>query len=676
MKLLKVKEQPKLVPSSQYPHAAFTFQHFNAAQSRAIEHYDKDVNYIAAIPTGSGKTILGEIFLAHEIRGRGNKGMYLVPLKALAQEKIDDWTSPHHHFANAKVAICTGDYRLTEQRKKEIQDSDLIIMSMEMLNSRSRNYRSEQNDFLKSVQTLVIDESHSIGMKDRGPHLESGLMKFTEINPSARIVMLSATLPNVDDVGKWLSRLNGKPTIVLESHNRPCPLHIHYVKYNDVSYSYDENERAKITAAINIVERHASDKFLLFVHTKRTGEMLTARLKEIGIRCEYHNADLAKEKRVAIERAFREDPKLRCIVATSGLAQGLNMPARRVVVLGVHRALTEVEPHEIFQAAGRAGRPQYDPQGDAYVLLPARGFEKQKARLEEPRPIESQIGQGKCLAFHLTSEVHHRNIQSLDDVHNWYERSFAYHQTRELDDEVVTEVMKGLTRCGAMIEQDGTYETTSIGTVASMFYYSPYDVADLARNWSRVFDCRKENNDLWISMALGNTDSLRGNIASISEKEEMNKYRYLLDETKCEKTLSGSRPFTDGALKAGCCYYNLLKGANSAALAATMRNLKMDFERLSEVLCAIDQMTGKWNQREYFRRLYLRILYGVEEEVVSLCCLRGVGKIKAKRLWDANLRSLEDIAKNTLGVIKALNCSKPIAEGIVKNAKDLLREIS
>lgn len=99
----------------------------------------------------------------------------------------------------------------------------------------------------------------------------------------------------------------------------------------------------------------------------------------------------------------------------------------------------------------------------------------------------------------------------------------------------------------------------------------------------------------------------------------------------------------------------------------------MDSDRVLEVLGALNNMTGKWGRKDYFKRLRLRLMYGVEEELLEIVQLKGIGKIKAKRLWDANLRSWEQIAGNTLGVIKALNCSKKVAEDVVENARELIK---
>ena len=266
--VIKLTDQNKCVLCKSFPkYAKFPFTTFNPVQSRIIEVYDKDANFVIAAATSAGKTVVAEMLMAHEVRVRGGKAMYLAPLKALAKEKIDDWTTSEgdkkHHFSDLKLSICTGDYVLTPARRKELADANLILMTSEMLNSRCRNFKAEHNDFLKEIGTLVIDEGHLITVPGRGDHLEVGLMKFAKLAPNARIVLLSATMPNVDEIANWISYdLTGKDTYLLSSEYRPCPLAIHYESYYDVG-RYDEKEESKINATLSILEDHPKDKFLV-----------------------------------------------------------------------------------------------------------------------------------------------------------------------------------------------------------------------------------------------------------------------------------------------------------------------------------------------------------------------------------------------------------------------------
>jgi len=671
--LIKLQEQPPR-PTKSFPIAKFPFPSFNPVQSSILEVYDKEANCIISAATSAGKTVCAEMYLSYEVRKRGGKGIYLSPLKALSQEKIDDWLDEEYHFKDLKVCICTGDYKLTPEKIKEINKSDIIILTSEMLNSRSRNHKAETNAWLREVGTIIIDEAHLLTVAGRGDHLESGIMKFTEMNPDARLVLLSATMPNVNEIGEWISHLTNRDTYLIESSYRPCPLQIHYERYEQGG-RYDDNEDEKVASALRLVRKHKEDKFLLFVHTKRTGEKMRRALEDNGFACEYHNANLEKYKRVAIEKQFKEDEKLRCIVATSTLAWGCNLPSRRVVVLGVHRGLSEVENYDILQMVGRAGRPQYDPRGDAHILLPSRDFGKYLLKLKTPQSIRSQMVDIKVLAFHIVSEIHHGNIKTLEDVYDWYSRSLANFQKTELKEDIVKCVITGLLRSGTIKADEENLSVTSTGIVASMFYYSPYDVADLYNNFTKVFEKNNEDRNLWVSMALANTDSQRVNICNRVEKAEMEDFERAVSGGSLEKVLTNNKKFTDGALKAGFCYNNLLNGDTGTfdSMNSLIRNLQMDFERMGEVLQTLDSIGNKWDRKEWINRLKMRMRYGVDDDLVDLCRLTGIGKAKAKRLWAANIRTLEAISKDTEGVMKALNCSGKKAEEVCEEAREIIK---
>jgi replicative superfamily II helicase len=676
--MIKVGDQNTLVQTSQFPdYAKFKFPQFNPVQSRVFEFYDKDCNAVIAAQTSAGKTVVGELFMSHEVRVRGGTAVYLAPLKALAQEKIDDWTDPDHHFADLPVSICTGDYRLTPERKKELEAARVLVFSTEMLNSRCRNFKSESNEFLKNIGTVVVDESHLLTVPGRGDHLEVGLMKLTQIAPNARIVFLSATMPNVDEIAEWLEKLTKKQTYLLESTYRPCPLGIHYEQYFPAD-TYEDTEREKVQAALQILEENADDKFCMFVHTKRTGEMLKEAVQAAGFQVEFHNADLTKEKRVDVEKRFKSG-NLQVVVATSTLAWGLNMPARRVVILGMHRGMNEVDTYDIWQMAGRAGRPGYDPRGDVYILVPDPQANRFIKKLKDHQEIRSRlldhVGEDdpsagkkahyKTLAFHLISEIHHGNIRTKEEVHKWYARSLAHSQAQDLGDDVVDSTLQLLVRCGALKEENGQYKATVIGMISSMFYYSPFDVADLKRNFKLLLASGHADNDLVSSIALGNVDSMRMGIVSKAERADMKRYKNSIE------SLFGPDVYNDAAIKGGFAYYCLLNGENPGAVANTARTLQWDFPRTAQVLNTIDSLSGKWGIGKYIQALQMRIAYGVSAKLVPLCRIPDVGKVRAEKLYAAGIRTASDVASDPARVASVLNMSSERVAKICEGARNI-----
>ena len=665
--IIDVGDKNDLVPTKSYTHASWDFENFNPVQSRVFEFFDKDINALIAARTSAGKTVIAEMFLAHEIRVRGGKGMFLAPLKALAQEKIDQWTDPDSHFGDINISICTGDYRITPKRQMELDESNLIIMTSEMLNHRARNIKSEKSAYLKDIGTLVIDESHLLTVPGRGEHLEVGLMKFTQINPKARIVLLSATMPNVNEIAEWLSySLNKKETYVLNSEYRPVPLGVHYENYDDEAHTYDDMEKNKVEKALDLIKDYPDDKFLVFVHTKRTGELMTQTLKSNSINAEFHNADLDKEKRIDLEKRFKGDKNLRVVIATPTLAWGVNMPARRVIIVGIHRGRDEVETYNITQMIGRSGRLGIDPRGDAYILLPNSEAKKHRDRLNTPQKITSKIlDKPRNLAFHLVSEIHHEDITNFEQIKVWFERSLAYFQNRILNQTYLKELFEELIKKEIVHDDDGVLSASSIGRISSIFYYSPFDVADLRRNFYFLFLHNKHEDDMHVALALAKTDTHRSVIVNNAEKQELRMF-----DQKLQRDLGVDYKYiTEGIKKTAFCYQNLMNGRNSGALSGFQRGLQIDFERMEQILVAMDSMSGKWGKETFMRNLAKRIRHGVPSHLVDLCQLPNVGKVRAKKLYDMGYKGVEDIVALGHDKVKSiLNMKEAMVGDIIKEA--------
>lgn len=671
--VMKLGDQSNLVPTSSFPYAKFGFEHFNPVQSRVYEFYDQETSAVVACPTASGKTTVAEMFLAHEVRKRGGKGMYLAPLRSLAQEKIDDWGEDDHHFHDLKLSICTGDYRITPNRKKELEQADLIMMTSEMLDSQGRNFKEDKNGYLADVGTLVVDESHLLTVPGRGDRLEAGLMRFTEIAPKARLVLLSATMPNTDEIADWVSySLTQRDTRLLTSSYRPTKLNMHYEKYYDGESTYEDNELQKVDMALQIVEHYSQDKFLLFVHTKRTGELLKNAVLKAGITCEFHNADLDKDKRRSLEGRFKKDADFRVLIATSTLAWGVNTPARRVVVLGVHRGMSDVPTYDIAQMVGRAGRPKFDPCGDAYVLLPESKYDLYKAKVTTQERIESQMladvnGRHKTLAFHLVNEVAKERVQQPEDVYHWYKRTLASYQSQDLDSVVVDSTVDLLKKCGAVYEdkEDHKLKATAVGKVSAMFYLTPFDVSDFKKNMTLYFE-GDQKDDIALSLALGNVDTLRMGIVSKAEREEMSRYATMV------KNRMGEGTTFEASIKAGYAYYCLLQGFHNQTFASFQRTLQADFPRIAQVLQTLDSFMGnKWGRREWLNRLGLRVQYGVSNDLVYLCQLPGVGKAKATKLNQAGIKNVKDVLANPTKVKNIVKMGDSKFAAMMEEAKKL-----
>ena len=153
-------------------------------------------NMLLACPTASGKTLVAELAMLKHILEWNGKIIYLVPLKALASEKKEEFDK--YEQLGIKTIVSTGDFDTKDQWLKNF---DIIICSNEKADSLLRH----QVSWMKDISLIVSDEVHLITDPSRGPTLEVALSKLRQINPNAQILALSATIKNANEVAEWLN---------------------------------------------------------------------------------------------------------------------------------------------------------------------------------------------------------------------------------------------------------------------------------------------------------------------------------------------------------------------------------------------------------------------------------------------------------------------------------------
>ncbi|TMP46298.1 hypothetical protein CWB96_00255 [Pseudoalteromonas citrea] len=363
---LDLVSEQSLIPTSSYENLDYSFSHFNRVQSTLLHHnvHSDNVNLVLATTTSSGKTVCAELCMA-EALNRGKKVLYVSPLRALTQEKYEQWGELF--VGRYSVGIMTGDYSQKLMQSSGNEAADILCVTSEMLDSKTRKKQVEVPCWIDEIGLVVVDESHIIGT-ERGHAVEAGLMRFTRFN-SAKVIMMSATMPNVADFSTWLTALNGLKTYIIHSSWRPTALTWHFNRIPETG-NYQQNKRAKIAEVIKLVRdvKATQEKYLLFVHDKATGKELVKRLVEEGVQSEFHSASLKSSERHRIESEFKDiNGNLKVLVSTSTLAWGCNVPAKNVVITGTKRGLTEVELADIMQMAGRAGRSL---PADYYIVSP------------------------------------------------------------------------------------------------------------------------------------------------------------------------------------------------------------------------------------------------------------------------------------------------------------------
>ena len=275
---------------------------------------EKNKHCLLNMTTGSGKTYLAELAMESVLQS-GYKVIYITPLRALAYQQKENW---NHRFSNYTIGVFTGETIQKSNTKSCYSKSQILIMTPERLDACMRNWRSHWS-WIPDVSLVIIDEFHILGAPDRGPRLEGTITRLMRLNPFLKIIGLSATIPNVNELSLWLDGISYRSTW------RQVPLEKKIVRY--------KSAKEKPIMLIEEVKRciESGGQSLIFCNSRSRVQSLAILLQENGIDAKYHHAGLLQEQRKKVEDEFILG-KNKVLVATSTLEMGLNLPARQVII--------------------------------------------------------------------------------------------------------------------------------------------------------------------------------------------------------------------------------------------------------------------------------------------------------------------------------------------------------
>lgn len=184
-------------------------------QQEAIWHLENDRSVLVTAPTGTGKTLIAEWLIDRSL-ARSGRVIYTAPLKALVNQKYSDF---RRKFGASNVGIMTGDV-------SERPDAGLVIMTTEIYRNMVRMGGPDTVPGLRGVTWVVFDEFHYLAHPSRGGVWEEAILLTPK---SVRLLGLSATVPNADEVGAWIEKATGAPTAVVNHTERAVPLeHLYF----------------------------------------------------------------------------------------------------------------------------------------------------------------------------------------------------------------------------------------------------------------------------------------------------------------------------------------------------------------------------------------------------------------------------------------------------------------
>jgi len=150
---------------------------------------------LVCTPTASGKTLIGEIAALNAISSGRGKAVYIVPLKALANEKYKEFKKRYGH--KVRIALSIGNL---DQKEDYLANFDLIIATAEKLDSLLRHHCP----WIKYLKVIIVDEIHLMNDVGRGPTLEILITLLRKMVKNLQIIGLSATIGNPKELAEWL----------------------------------------------------------------------------------------------------------------------------------------------------------------------------------------------------------------------------------------------------------------------------------------------------------------------------------------------------------------------------------------------------------------------------------------------------------------------------------------
>ncbi|NDC75390.1 DEAD/DEAH box helicase [bacterium] len=345
----------------------------DAWQRAAVHALQAGRDVVVDAPTGAGKTHIFERFV--EQGNFARRAVFTVPTRALANDKYAEWLA-----RGWRVGITTGDLSVSPH-------APVVVATLE----------AAQGTLLRSAgappDLLVIDEYQWLGDPARGNHYEGVI---ATLPAAVQLLFLSGSVGNPEDVAAWLTRL-GRAVEVVRTPTRPVPLE--EIEVDDLARGFPRELEGFWSRRVAGALREGLGPVLVFAPHRADAERLAREFarelplgdplpltpeqtsmagpvlaKLLQRRVAYHHSGLGYVQRAGLVEPLAKAGQLRVVVATLGLAAGINFSLRSVMLTAaayrVGALERDIAPHELLQMIGRAGRRGLDETG--YVLVSSR----------------------------------------------------------------------------------------------------------------------------------------------------------------------------------------------------------------------------------------------------------------------------------------------------------------
>lgn len=673
-------------------------------------------NLTIAIPTAAGKTLIAELCMLKAILEKNGHCLYIVPLRALASEKYEDFKTKYSPLG-INVGIATGDFDLPGNYLSKYQ---ILIATSEKVDSLLR-FRAKW--LTETLNVAVLDEIHFIDDAGRGPTLEILISRLKQLNPKIQFLALSATIANAKEIADWLH------SDYITSSWRPVPLKegVFYnerIRFSDDTYRLLRDMGSDDLSPLVRDILDEKGQALIFVNSRRSTQAVAKDLEKtvnkyvlpqerlllaeiaksiLGAKDEatkichklsdcvrhgvaFHHAGLHYRQRRLIEDAFKKN-LVKVICSTPTLAAGVNLPARRVIVRDIKRyeaglGSAYIPIFEYKQCAGRAGRPQYDSHGEAIIV--AKSLQEVAVLFEKyiyalPEPITSKLDNEGALRTHVLASIASGYVFDVKGMFEFLSHTFMAHQKKTANLlEIIGSIFAFLEK-HEMIKKEGfRFSPTAFGSCVSRLYLDPLS-GIILREGLKYAKINKNNLPIGFLHLICCCPDM--GLLNLGRKDGEALQLYLSSHQPAFLLNQENSNWLED-------YFFFMATVKTSWMLDCWTNEEREEElcdrfsigpgdirrhiESAEWLCyassTIAELFKLKNEVFVLECLRKRIVYGIKEELLELVDLRGIGRIRARNLFKKGIKRISDLKFSDEKMLANIDQIGP------KFAKDIIRQ--
>lgn len=466
----------------------------------------------------------------------------------------------------------------------------------------------------------------------------------------------------------------------------------------NASKSSSEATAEKVAKAIKISSNgkelnELSEKILksISIPTKQCKRL--AMCVEKGVA--FHHSGLVSKQRQLIEKAFR-DGLIKVISSTPTLAAGLNLPAYKVIIKDYkrysQRGYNDIPVLEFQQMSGRAGRPGLEDVGKAVVCVKSLDEVERvvpKYIFGPTEKIYSKLAVEPTLKMYLLSLISMDLINTKPEIKEFFSHTLYGHQFDDMDalEFNIFRILDILRDYGFVYQQDNYYMATKLGKKVSELYLNPdtgnFFLEHLDKTFKLFNTKHYSKEDIFVLLQMINMTSEMKPLFRVRKQEE--EYYMKKAEDIESKLLIEYDPFSMdlgqfiNTLKTSEVLIDWISEAPEDYISER-HNItpgELSYKRgiIDWLLYCLEELTALKKQvffKNVLKKLRLRFKHGIKEDLIVFINIKGIGRVRARKLIDNGFFTLQDLLESdfdklssVLGESLAIKVKNELKEGVV-----------